>query len=97
MSEKITDKNIKNITDYIITNNEELKLSYIPVLTLNGDGSTVIDYKSASSFNPEVLNKTEKTANVEKYAKTIVATCAKNKISLDELCSLLTKQIKNKK
>ena len=97
LTEKITDKNIKNVTEYIITNNKELNLSFVPVLTLNGDGSTVIDYKLASGFKTEVLDKAEKTFNIEKYAKAIVANCTKNGISLDELYNALKSHAKNTK
>lgn len=97
LTEKITDKNIKNVTEYIITNNKELNLSFVPVLTLNGDGSTVVDYKSASGFKTEVLHKAEKSFDIEKYAKVIIANCKKKDIKLDDLCNAIKKQISNKK
>lgn len=97
LSDKITDKNVKNVTEYIITNNKELNLSYVPILTLNGDGSTVIDYKSGREIKTEILQKTAKAFDITKYAKNIIANCEKNKISLDDLCTLIKEQSKSKK
>lgn len=87
IGQTVTDNNIVKVTRYILSNSYEYANFYIPILTLNGDGSKVVDYKPINSISVTIKDKTERHFNYENFVKMIVDTCNKNCINIDKFCT----------
>lgn len=87
IGQTVTDNNITKVTRYILSNSCEYTNFYIPILTLNGDGSKVVDYKPINSISVTIKNKVERHFNYDNFVKMIVDTCNTNNVNIDKLCT----------